>query len=322
MRRTVLVILLLVLSVPAVFTAWAMAREQSHARFVAPQSGQFVHAGDVNLFVQTAGNPQNPAVVLLHGMAAWSETWRQTIDVLAESGWYVVAIDMPPFGYSDRPADHSYWRASQVPRLHALFEELHLETPIVVAHSYGSRGALELAMKEPKSLRGLVLVDPALSSIYSDTGSSTTSAVNLAISVPPLRHVLVAMTMTNPLMSKYLLQSFMFKKDAATDTVIAVYQRPNVLKNSTRDFGYWMQGFLRGDDTGLSSDPENYKKIAIPVTIFWGREDVTTPLAQGEFLESIIPQSRLIVLDGVGHMPHIEDTDTFNALLLQALKDQ
>ena len=41
-------------------------------------------------------------VLLVHGFVGSTFSWRENIDTLVKSGYYVVAVDLPGFGYSDR----------------------------------------------------------------------------------------------------------------------------------------------------------------------------------------------------------------------------
>ena len=70
----------------------------------APSTGRFVQAGDVELYIQEMGPADGPAILFIHGTAAWSEFWRETMTQLADAGFHCVAIDIPPFGFSQRPA--------------------------------------------------------------------------------------------------------------------------------------------------------------------------------------------------------------------------
>ena len=67
------------------------------------------------VFVQEKGPADGIPVVLFHGTAAWSELWRRTSDALAAAGFRVIALDLPPFGFSDRPG--SYTRQDQAARI-------------------------------------------------------------------------------------------------------------------------------------------------------------------------------------------------------------
>jgi pimeloyl-ACP methyl ester carboxylesterase len=61
-----------------------------------------VSAGGLNLFVREAGEPTQPAVLLLHGAPTSSHTFRNLMPLLADAA-HLVAPDMPGFGFSDAP---------------------------------------------------------------------------------------------------------------------------------------------------------------------------------------------------------------------------
>ena len=306
------------LLIPIGFSLYAVAKEQEDARTLAPATGRFVSAGDVDLFIQTVGDPSASPILLVHGMGAWSETWRPVITALAAQGWYVIAVDMPPFGFSDRPASGDVWRGAQAGRLGALLDTLKIKEITIVGHSYGSRAVLETAMQYPDLVKGLVLVAPALGEVYAST-SSTPSVVSTALVQGMVRYPVIAMTATNPLLSRKMLSLFFYDPKDATDEVLAVYARPSTLRHTTRDVGAWFRGFLTNADQGLSTKPNNYKKLP-PTALIWGTEDTVTPLAQGEALHAMIPGSSITVLPGVGHIPHLEDTPAFLNALTQSLR--
>ena len=112
----------------------------------------------------------------------------------------------------------------------------------------------------------------------------------------------------------------MYKREAATDPIVSVYQQPSSLKHSTRDFGIWIAGFMSGKDTGLSADAGTIQALKIPVQLIWGKEDSTTPLNNGESLHAMLVNSELTVIDDAGHMPHLEQPDAFYRALVAALK--
>jgi len=61
------------------------------------------------------------------------------------------------------------------------------------------------------------------------------------------------------------------------------------------------------------------RDVRTPTHLIWGRDDAITPLRIGEVAAALMPDARLTVLDGVGHMPMYEDTAAFNAALLAAI---
>ena len=85
----------------------------------------------------SAGPEVGPTILLVHGTAGWSGFWSEVSDHLARRGWRVIAVDVPPFGYSERDPQARYDRASQAARLAALLQAQGARPAVVVAHSFG-----------------------------------------------------------------------------------------------------------------------------------------------------------------------------------------
>lgn len=66
-----------------------------------------ISAGGLNVFIREAGEPTQPAVLLLHGQPTSSHTFRNLMPLLADTA-YLVAPDMPGFGFSDAPPPDRY----------------------------------------------------------------------------------------------------------------------------------------------------------------------------------------------------------------------
>ena len=72
---------------------------------LARTQGRFVAVGGLRVFAITLG--QGPDVVLLHGNPASTYSWRRVLEPLA-ARHRVHAIDLPGYGFSDKPADAPY----------------------------------------------------------------------------------------------------------------------------------------------------------------------------------------------------------------------
>jgi pimeloyl-ACP methyl ester carboxylesterase len=101
-----------------------------------------VPTGSGGVFVQEKGPANGVPVVLFHGTAAWSELWRRTTDRLASAGFRVIALDLPPFGFSDRPG--SYTRQDQAARVSDVLRQMQIGPVIIVGHSFGAGAAPSL----------------------------------------------------------------------------------------------------------------------------------------------------------------------------------
>ena len=122
--KTILVVAaLLVIVATALLGAFrwqAHARETSSRTDAAPGSGRFVRAADVEIFVQELGPP------------------GETLAATAAAGFRAVAMDLPPFGYSERPATPSaYGRQHRARRILAVIDALGVSQATLVGHSFG-----------------------------------------------------------------------------------------------------------------------------------------------------------------------------------------
>ena len=310
--KGLLALLLLIVLVIVAFRLAASIRETRTRAELAPPTGHLLPTRSGGVFVQEKGPAGGIPVVLFHGTAAWSELWRHTSDALAAAGYHVIALDLPPFGFSDRPG--SYTRADQAARIHDVLDTLKAAPAIIVGHSFGAGAATELAMRYPERARALVLVDAALGL------TAAPSDAPWVIQPKWIREILVSLTITNPAATKTLLEMLIAKKERALPEFVAILQRPIAQRDSTSDIADWLYYFLGADREAVSADRSAYARLKAPVAILWGDKDSVTPVEQALDLRTLLPPpTSLNLLPGLGHIPQIEDPDAFNVALLKAL---
>lgn len=323
----VILLATLVIIVLGFFDIRRMMRENSSAADIAPSGGHFVQAGDVKIFIQETGPTQGRPVILVHGTGTWSEVWRETMEPLAQAGFRVIAIDLPPFGYSDKPDGTAmYTRQKQAERLLGLLDTLHVGQAIFVGHSVGARPVLELALRAPIRVSRLILVDPALgfqtdkSALPHFEQNKPSWIVRAFFGWHVFRNAVLSAYGTNPASIRSLLSSFVSNKKALTPQRISTIKKPMVMRGTTEAYGNWLENLVVSPDTSLGSDFTNFSKLSMPVFIIWGDADTTTPLWQGKALHDLISRSMLEVISGVGHIPYLEDVNAFNKVLLENLR--
>ena len=310
--KSLFVLLLLLVLVIVAFLMAASIRETRTRAELAPSWGDLVPTSSGSVFVQEQGPPNGIPVVLFHGTAAWSELWRHTTPVLAAAGFHVIALDLPPFGFSDRPG--SYTRQDQAARINDVLIHLKAAPAIIVGHSFGAGAATELAMRYPDRARALVLVDAALGL------TATPSDAPWIIQPKWIREILVSLTITNPVATKTLLESLIEKKERALPEFVAILQRPTTQRDTTPDIADWLYYFLGADRNAMSADRTAYARTRLPVAILWGDKDNVTPVEQALDLRTLLPpDTALTLLPGLGHIPQIEDPASFNDALLKTL---
>ena len=270
--------LILAVCLVLVFFNWQSGRrEVKTLAEAAPGTGYFVNANNTQIFVQEAGPVSGQVILLIHGTGAWSEVWRDTIIPLANAKFHVFAMDLPPFGYSERlKGVDSYSRENQAKRIIGILDALHIKSVILVGHSVGARPVIEAALEHPEKIQKLILVDPALgfqsnpNEAAHFVQNSPVWIVRTLFSIKSLRNAILATYGSNPLFTKKIFSSFVTQKGSVTDERVAMLQRPLAVANTTDAYGDWLQYLTVSQDSSAATDFANFKKLIMPVYIVWG----------------------------------------------------
>ena len=191
----------------------------------------------------------------------------------------VYTLDLPGFGSTRRSRRRAL--ASAPAWLLGWMQAVGLPAAHVVGHSMGGYVALRLAAEAPAAVRRLVLVAPA----GVPTGASLLGhAVPLAAAV---RHLPLS-----------------FVPVLVRDALSA---GPATIWRAARD--------LLAEDARLL----HLAQVAAPTLLIWGSQDSLTPVSAAPLLRTAIPDARLLVLDGAGHVPMYERTSELNAALFAFL---
>lgn len=125
-------------------------------------NSEFFEIGDYNLHYRTYGERSaRPGVMLLHGFGLSTASFEGLAEKYAESGYYVVTVDLPNFGYSSRETTETELM-SREDVVYALMENLGGRW-ILGGHSMGGGIAINVATDHPQSIAGLVLFAPQTS---------------------------------------------------------------------------------------------------------------------------------------------------------------
>jgi pimeloyl-ACP methyl ester carboxylesterase len=278
-----------------------------------PGRGRWITADDVQLHITEQGPVDAPRLVLVGGTGAWGGTWTSNTESMVAAGWRVVTVDLPPFGFSSRPADHDYSRHSQAQRLIAAMRSFSGAPVVLLGHSYGGGPAAEAAMLEPALVHHLILVDAAIGlRSTSDAACTADSQALWPLAWRPLRSLVVANTATQPLFTQTLLRQFVARKEVVTPQRAAIYAAPNRVRGTSAAIGDWAYQFAASCESARSQSGAGFGALRMPMTLLWGEQDTITPPAQARAIAAAAPRSRLVMLPGVGHIPQIEDPLLFN----------
>ena len=103
----------------------------------------FITHDGFKLASYSAGNPDHPAILLVHGWPEMAYSWSPIMPKLAAAGYHVIAYDLRGFGQSSAPDDgpergaHHYGIAQQVSDLEAVMKAYELSRAIICGHDWG-----------------------------------------------------------------------------------------------------------------------------------------------------------------------------------------
>lgn len=232
-------------------------------------------------------------VLLIHGFGASSYSWRHVIEPLAQKN-RVITIDLKGFGDSPKPRDDAYSVYEQARLVRNFILENNLKNLHIIGHSYGGGVALAvsiyLAASNPGLQKSLVLID---SVAYPQELPSF-----VKILATPVLGPLITYTVPNTFQVKNLLKIVYYNDDLIPQEAIDHY----AADLGKPDAKYALLTSVRQMlPTDLQQFSENYASLTIPTLIVWSREDEIVPLAVGKRLHENIPDSKLVIMSGVGH---------------------
>ena len=264
--------------------------------------------------VRVDGNPDNPPVLLLHGVGRSLEDWAPQWNRLAGS-YRVITLDIPGFGFSSRPTESMTLGSlarGVVDTLDALGEQRPLH---VIGNSLGGAVALQLLVLQPCRVASLVLVNSA------GFGREVTMLLRM-LALPVIGRL--ATRRTTRASARMLERSIFADRSLASrqriEHAVAIGRQPDsgvVMREIAGELATG-RGVKDGWRAELSSAAEQHPR---PTLIIWGDRDRVLPAHHLETAQRLMPHAKTHLFDGVGHMPQIECPDEFADLVLAFFAD-
>jgi pimeloyl-ACP methyl ester carboxylesterase len=155
-RRLGLGLLVLIVGLTAAAFTFDLATSGNERPPGALYRGPFVRVDGTLLAYRSWGHTGS-SVVLLGGAAEPSWVWHDVGPLLGRADHRVFALDLPPFGYSQRRGPYTMARWLQL--LQGFEHRLHLVRPVLVGHSLGAGVAAAAGLAHPREVAGVVLLD-------------------------------------------------------------------------------------------------------------------------------------------------------------------
>jgi pimeloyl-ACP methyl ester carboxylesterase len=253
-----------------------------------PHSASYVRSGALTLRYVRAG--RGPTLVLVHGFGESLLAWRAVFDRLATAA-DVIALDLPGFGLSSKPAG-GYATDSLAADVLGALRALGVRRCVLVGHSLGGAVVAAAALQDPDLVRGTVLVDAALvgtpAPVTEARRSDSGATAPFIASYEALRTRL-----TEPHDPDWLAETDSARAYAPADD--PAYRA--AISAVLRDFDFAWLTERRAADWHL------------PTLVLWGEYDQIFPLADGRKLADRLPGARFRVIARSWHRPHVERPD-------------
>jgi pimeloyl-ACP methyl ester carboxylesterase len=272
------------------FTRWAI----SHERQKAGLSEQVIHVMPDRLdwHVLTGGPNSAEPVVLIHGFGAEKDNWVRAAAELTPT-MRVIVPDLIGFGDSDKPPQGDYRIPAQVERLHTLLQQMGIGPAHFAGNSMGGWIAAIYAAIYPDEVKSLWLLDSA--GTIASTRSEMFAALERGQPLPLLVHNREEFDQR----MHWVFSDPPFVPGAIKDVLTARSAATAELHERIRAQLYGVSPML---DTVLPGSAAQH----LPALIVWGARDRVLSAAGATALSALLPQSKVIVMPGLGHCPMLE----------------
>jgi pimeloyl-ACP methyl ester carboxylesterase len=265
-----------------------------------PEHSWFTRIGGVRIHYQDAGDENAPALILIHGFISSTLIWSEVFLPLAAAGFRVIALDLPGYGYSDKPADGRYTIDAQAYAVVSLMNRLEIDEATIIGASYGGAVAATVALDYPERVSRLVLIGAV-------TNDEPVKKLMLRIATLPLIGDIVTPLYLGSrwVLRKRMEDTYRRNGQAFDEHKLAARHHLLATANAHRAM---LRTMRRWNANRIAREAELIRR---PTLILWGDEDPHIPLSDGVGLREAIAGARLVVFRNCGHLPQVERPEEF-----------
>lgn len=254
------------------------------------------------------------ALLLIHGMAGSSNTWRAVLPQLSKK-YRVIAPDLLGHGESAKPrADYSL--GAFAAWLRDLLDELGITRATVIGQSLGGGVAMQFAYQHPDYCQRLVLIGSG------GLGSDVNWTLRV-LSAPGAEFVLPAVAPQPVLNAGNKVWSWLGRAGVHAPSAREKWSAYSSLadRQARRAFLRTLRSVVDHRGQSVSALNKLHTAAEVPTLLIWGDSDRIIPVAHGHAAHQALPGSRLEVLRGVGHFPHVEAPAAVLGILTEFMRN-
>jgi pimeloyl-ACP methyl ester carboxylesterase len=247
-----------------------------------------------------------PPLLLLHGLLGYSFSWRYNLLPFSQFAT-IYAPDLPGTGYSERVLNLDTDLTVRAEHMLRFMDAMHMDHADILGTSLGGALAVMLTIlsekKDPGRIGNLILVDPV--NPWSRHGEQFTRIAATAVGTLALRYSFPAM---KRMQRVFLARMYGDPKRISPGTMegyTAPLDHPQTIDYAISVVRSWHANLRKLDAA--------YDELGkIRTLLIWGNRDRAVIAKSAYELKKRLPNSELVMLKGVGHLPYEEAPDEFN----------
>jgi pimeloyl-ACP methyl ester carboxylesterase len=252
---------------------------------------------------------EGPVIVLIHGMAGSSRTWRDVMPLLARD-YTVIAPDLLGHGESAKPlGDYSLGAYASGLR-DLIVGALGVERATLVGQSLGGGVVMQLAYQHPELCERMVLVG-------SGGLGREVSWMLRALTLPAAEYVMPVLFPRFVRKRGNQILGYFHERGVRAPHVAEMWSAYASLTETPNRHAFvrTLRAVIDPGGQTVSAKDRLYLAAAVPTLIAWGDRDDIIPVEHAYAAHELIEGSRLEIFEGAGHFLHVEEPVRFAQLL-------
>jgi pimeloyl-ACP methyl ester carboxylesterase len=240
------------------------------------------------------------ALLLIHGMAGSSDSWRSVLPQLSKK-YRVIAPDLLGHGKSDKPRISDYSLGAFAVWLRDLLDELGVSHATVVGHSLGGGVAMQFVYQHPDYVKRLVLISSG--GLGPDVG-----LILRLLSAPGAELVLPVVAPKPVLTVGNKLRSWLSAAGIQSPRGAEIWSAYSSLSDpaTRQSFLRTLRSVVDYRGQAVSAVSKLGLREQLPIMAIWGERDDIIPVDHAHAAHEVRPDVRLEVLPNVGHFAQVE----------------
>jgi magnesium chelatase accessory protein len=257
------------------------------------QTSRFVRAAGLTWHVQEMG--AGPVLLLLHGTGASTHSWRELAPLLAER-FHVVALDLPGHGFTQAPPREFLSVFGMGLAVNSLLKQLGAAPATVLGHSAGAAIAARMCIAGHVAPRLIVGVNAALLPLRGIAGHVFSPLAKVLTRIPFVPRLFARRAVDRSMIESMLADTGSVIDREGIDLYWRLAQSPRHIAAAFGMMAEW----------DLPRLEKELRKLKTPLVLLSATNDKSIAPSDAERVRSMLPQTRIVPIEGLGHLAHEE----------------